>query len=158
MATEADTADTPETRYTHYHNIFSFPVTLSPDTGRITVQTSSRLGAVVMPGDLGERLREHLTRVTGGCGPILRDPENNRWTVLVRPDLDRSIAKLYRSLRGCGVGELCAGLEIDLPTPVDTGVERREWVVPPAVDVPLPSLRVVLVAITACVLRVEAHV
>ncbi|WP_158607783.1 hypothetical protein [Nocardia panacis] len=148
-------AESPEARHRHYRNLFNFPVTLHPDTGRITVRTSSQVGAVVMPG---ERVRAHLTRATGACGPILRDPGNNRWTVLVRPDLDRTISKLYRALRGFGVGEICAGLEVDLPTPATTGVERREWVVSPAVDVPLPSLRSVLVAITECALKVETHV
>ncbi|RJO70667.1 DNA-directed RNA polymerase subunit beta [Nocardia panacis] len=153
METKADPADTSEARYTHYRNVFGLPATLDFGTGRITVRTSPSLGAVVMPADLGEWVRAHLTRASGGCPPIMCDPVSGRWTALVCPDTGRPDRDLYRKLGRLGVALIGVGLDVDLPTPALAGVEHRGWVVEPCEDAALPPWVVVSAAIGACVVR-----
>lgn len=117
---------------------------------QITVPVGG-VAAITMPTRLGTRVREHLRRCGEPIGPVISHPRSDRWTFLVRPDLDDDMG-VFSALFRLNVLITGLGGQIALPSPRD---ERRGpgafrlWVQPPH-SCYRPSGKAVVDAIRSC--------
>jgi len=137
-------ADTTVSRCTYYRRTCGLPAGIQPPLGRIVVR-AGMIGAITMPGRLGQRIRDDLLHHRITLGPIICHVRSGRWTYLCRPDLPDDV-QLFRILFALNTSIVPAGSEIALPSPTDTRSEYRCWIVPPR-DTFRPSGLVIVDAI-----------
>lgn len=107
---------------------------------RVSVVAGPRLGAVVMPSSLGERVHHRLLAVHACKSvPIVTfDRPNRQWVFLVGPALGRpSDARAFSVLDVHGIRVLEAGQRIWLP--ISDQSTGWRWVSPPAKKQPSPA-------------------
>ncbi|MFD6391829.1 DNA-directed RNA polymerase subunit beta [Nocardia sp. NPDC060259] len=140
--------ETPESRCEFYRRTCRLPTVIDPQTGRITMK-AGRVGAVMMPTGLAQRVKNTLDVRGVAPLPIIGHPRADMWTFLIRPDI-RPIgdpAEVAR-LRRARVVVIRDG-DIGLPSPVPDAVMVRTWV-SPAISAFQPSGSVVLECARAC--------
>lgn len=135
-------------RYRKENGLFAV---VEPALGRIMLEIGA-VGAVVMPGVLGERVRTLLTAHGQPGGPIIAHPRSGRWTFLTGPTdnsyLDMALfADLFRVCASVAL----PGSRIVLPSPADEHSGYRTWVAPPTGD-HRPELPEVIAATRAAAL------
>ncbi|WP_433712698.1 hypothetical protein ACQP2U_41920 [Nocardia sp. CA-084685] len=122
---------------------------VDPALGRILLEVGA-VGAVVMPAELGKRVRAHLLTTNGRTGPIIAHPRSSRWSFLTGPT-DNSyldMALFPELFRVCASVAL-PGSRIVLPSPTDEFSGYRIWIAPPEGDY-RPDLGDVIAATRTC--------
>ncbi|MFE3441641.1 DNA-directed RNA polymerase subunit beta [Nocardia sp. NPDC059180] len=103
---------------------------------------------MMMPGELGLRVKGDLQRRGESLGPIMSHVRSNRWTLLIRPDLPDEtpfFAEMFRH----NVSVVRLGGTIALPSPTDQGARFRRWIEPPRSPF-RPSGMSIVASIRAC--------
>ncbi|MEU2173014.1 hypothetical protein ABZ552_02165 [Nocardia sp. NPDC019219] len=122
-------------RCRHYRESNGLYGLVDPILGRIMLEVGA-VGAVVMPAEVGRRVRERLTAGSEPRpGPIIAHPRADRWTFLTGPTdnsyLDTGLfADLFRVCASIAL----PGSHIVLPSPTDEHGGYRTWVVAPEGD------------------------
>lgn len=135
-------AETARSRCDFYQRICSLPTVVDPVTGRITMR-AGLIGAVMMPIDLGRRVKSTLD--VPGAPPlsIIGHPRAGMWTFLVRPDIEPiGNPAALDQLRRARIVVIRDG-DIALPSPAPDPLMERTWV-SPATEKFRPSGAVVL--------------
>lgn len=122
---------TLEDRCLRYRREFQLPAVIDPTSRHILLYVGARCGAVTMPTELGEQVRQRL-RLAGIAGPVVAHPRAQRWTFLTGPTRPDSIsvtaaAELFRLYTTVA----CGGSQIVLPSPEDERTGYRTWVQSP---------------------------
>ncbi|WP_429428283.1 hypothetical protein [Nocardia sp. GAS34] len=79
-----------------------------------------------MPSDLGKRVRAAVLQRHNVLGPIIYHPRSQRWTYIVRPDIDPDVTMLAELFR-IYVSVSQHGGQIALPSPADLHMSFRMW-------------------------------
>ncbi|WP_228782753.1 DNA-directed RNA polymerase subunit beta [Nocardia abscessus] len=140
-------ADTPTTRCQFYRKTCGLPARVRPDLGQIIVLAGS-VGAIIMPAELGGRVKGHLQNRQLQLGPIVSHPRSKRWTFLITPDVPDE-TRLFAELFRVNVSVSRVGAQIALPSPGARQAGFRVWVRPPRDDF-RPSGMAVIESIRAC--------
>ncbi|WP_405161689.1 DNA-directed RNA polymerase subunit beta [Nocardia sp. NBC_01499] len=143
-------ADTPTSRCTYYRRTCGLPAGIHPEVGRIILRTGI-VGAITMPAQLGQRVRDDMLHNRITLGPIISHLRSRRWTFLCRPDLPNDMS-LFAELLRLNVALVPPGAEIALPAPIDNRTGHRHWIVAPR-DTFRPSGLIVLTALRSCTTR-----
>ncbi|MFE5479737.1 DNA-directed RNA polymerase subunit beta [Nocardia sp. NPDC056541] len=121
--------ESPHSRCQFYRSMCSLPTVVDPATGRITMRAGF-VGAVMMPTELGQRVKTSLD--LRGVAPlsIVGHPRAEMWTFLVRSDIrpigdPDEVARLWKAR----VVVIRDG-DIALPSPVVDPLVVRTWVSP----------------------------
>lgn len=121
--------ESPHSRCQFYRSMCSLPTVVDPTTGRITMRAGF-VGAVMMPTELGQRVKTSLD--LRGVAPlsIVAHPRAEMWTFLVRTDIrpigdPAEVARLWKAR----VVVIRDG-DIALPSPVADPLMVRTWVSP----------------------------
>ncbi|MTE11892.1 hypothetical protein [Nocardia aurantiaca] len=132
-------------RYRKDHGLYGV---VDSALGRIMLEVGA-VGAVTMPANLGQRVRDRLM-ARHRCGPIIAHPRSGRWTFLTGPTDDsyHDTALFSDLFRDC-VSVALPGSNIVLPSPSDEHSAYRAWTHPPEGDY-RPELAEVLAATREC--------
>lgn len=120
-----------------------------PATGLITMRARHVVG-VMVPAELGSRVRAVLDEAGHGGGPIVHHPRSGTWTLLA--DRDSAPAADCARLWHGRVFVIAANALIGLPSPVTlpTHAAYREWItvpderIRPTVSTVIDALRTLL--------------
>lgn len=131
---------TLEVRCVQYRREFHMPASIDPTSRRILLHIGTHYGALTMPADLGERVRERLLGDYAAV-PVVHHPRAKRWTFIsgpARPDgvgaaISAELFRLYATVA-------CAGSQVVLPSPEDERTGYRTWIQPPENATALPPL------------------
>jgi hypothetical protein len=145
--------DTSISRCAYYRRTCGIPAVIHPEHGRIIVKAGMIRG-ITMPGPLGQKVRDILLHRRFALGPIIAHVRSGRWTYLTRPDIPDDI-RLFAKLFRLDVSIVLIGGDIALPSPADTHVLYRQWIVPPR-DTFRPSGQLIADTVCACASR-KAH-
>ncbi|MEV0033441.1 hypothetical protein [Nocardia sp. NPDC050793] len=140
---------TLEVRCLQYRREFHMPASIDPTSRRILLHIGTHYGAVTMPAELGEQVRQKLTQAQIAA-PVVHHPRAGRWTFITgpaRPDgLTAAVsAKLFRLYATVA----CTGSQVVLPSPDDERTGYRVWVRPPESATAMPPSNVVIEATLA---------
>ncbi|MFI6998542.1 hypothetical protein [Nocardia sp. NPDC050175] len=140
---------TLEVRCVQYRRELHLPASIDPTSRRILLHIGAHYGAITMPADLGERVRQRLEQAAI-AGPIVDHPRAKRWTFLTgpyRPDtLSAAVsAELFRMYATVA----CTGSQVVLPSPDDEHTGYRTWIRPPESATTRPPLNTVIEATRA---------
>ncbi|WP_051175672.1 hypothetical protein [Nocardia exalbida] len=139
--------DTPRSRCMFYRRSCGFNAVIDPpELGRIVMRAGS-VWAVTMPSRLGQAVKAHMQCSGIALGPVVGHPRSDRWTFLVRPDIEDDDVKLFAEMFRKDVSIAREGAVIALPSPSPNG-SIRQWIVP-ARSAFLPSGLVVVDAVRA---------
>ncbi|MFF0488888.1 hypothetical protein ACFYTQ_07670 [Nocardia sp. NPDC004068] len=123
----------------HYRDEFGLPVT--ERGGFVMLPITGRTGVVHLPTMRAERVRDALTD-QDMIGPVLA--RQIRWSFLVVPD-SRPGTQVLDVLNRLDIGIPGIGSAVMLPTGLGRWTrEGCTWIVPPAPDLELPPLSVVI--------------
>ncbi|MGW4366123.1 DNA-directed RNA polymerase subunit beta [Nocardia takedensis] len=142
-------ADTPRARCEYYRKVCGLPAVLDPRHGGITFRAGFVWG-LMMPSELGNRVRLDLERHGDGGGPIVSHPRSATWTFLMRSDIPATRLPEFGALPRAGVRLIREGGVIALPSPADSDPVYRAWITA-AHSAFRPSGMVVLEAANRCV-------
>ncbi|MET7768950.1 hypothetical protein [Nocardia sp. NPDC005366] len=122
---------TLEVRCVQYRREFHMRASIDPTSRRILLRIGTHYGAITMPSDLGERVRQQLIRARI-TAPIVEHPRAERWTFITgpaRPDgIDAAAsAELFRLYATVA----CTGCQVVLPSAEDERTGYRTWIEPP---------------------------
>ncbi len=137
---------TLENRCVRYRRESHLPASVDPASHHILLEVGARYGAITMPEDLGERVRQQLNRA-GVTGPIVHHPRAHRWTFITGPGSPSTAvaAELFRLYTTVA----CAGSPVVLPSADDERTGYRVWVEPPGEADAVPPLDTVIEAARA---------
>ncbi|MBF6464879.1 DNA-directed RNA polymerase subunit beta [Nocardia beijingensis] len=139
--------DTPLSRCMFYRRNCGLNAVIDPpELGRIVMRAGS-VWAVTMPSRLGRAVKAHMQGRGVAPGPIVGHPRSDRWTFLIRPDIEDDDVKLFAEMFRRDVSIAREGAVIALPSPGPNGC-IRQWVVP-ARNAFLPSGLAVIDAVRA---------
>ncbi|MCX4091245.1 hypothetical protein [Nocardia sp. alder85J] len=138
-----------EVRCVQYRREFHLPASIDPGSRHILLDVGGPYGAITMPADLGERVRDKLSQADL-TGPVIHHPRARRWTFITsacRPDtLTKSVsAELFRLYATVA----CAGSQVVLPSADDERTGYRTWVQTPGNADRVPPLVAVIEATRA---------
>ncbi|PXX57909.1 hypothetical protein DFR70_116139 [Nocardia tenerifensis] len=132
-----------------YRHELHLPASIDPTSRHILLHIGAHYGAITMPAELGERVRQRLEQAAIG-GPVVAHPRAKRWTFLTgpyRPDaLTAAVsAELFRMYATVA----CTGSQVVLPSPDDEHTGYRTWIRPPEPANTRPPLTAVIEATRA---------
>ena len=122
--------DSPLSRSMFYRRICSLPTFVDTVSGQI-MMTAGSTGAVMMPTEIAQRVKNELQRRNVGPCPIIGHPRARAWSYLIRTSDLRpigdpgAVAELWRAR----VVVVRDGT-IVLPTPSPDHHALRTWIVP----------------------------
>ncbi|WP_330179916.1 hypothetical protein OHB26_26270 [Nocardia sp. NBC_01503] len=145
MTTLLDT--TLEVRCVQYRREFHLPASIDPASRHILLEIGSRYGAITMPAELGERVRQRLAQAEL-AGPVVHHPRARRWTFITGParpetlstPVSAALFRLYATVA-------CAGAQVVLPSADDERTGYRTWIQPPETVSSVPPLESVVEAL-----------
>ncbi|WP_054815109.1 hypothetical protein [Nocardia arizonensis] len=122
-------ADTPRARCDYYRKVCELPAVVDPRHGGITFRAGLVWG-LMMPSELGQRVKFELERGGRGGGPIVSHPRSGTWCFLVRSDIPTARLAGFAALFRRGIQLVGDGGLIALPSPTDTDPGYRAWITP----------------------------
>lgn len=119
---------TLEDRCLRYRREYRLPAVIDPTTRHILLHIGTRYGAVTMPTELGEQVKDRL-QTAGIVGPVIDHPRARHWTFLTgpaRPDnvdpaASAELFRLYATVASVGG-------QVVLPSPDDENTGYRTWI------------------------------
>lgn len=116
-------------------------VHIEPEHERIFMPINDFAGAITMPGRLGSRVRGILP----GGAPVIAHPRSDSWTFLSGTHDDSATdLDVYAELFRVYVRVAPRGAKVALPSPADSTLRYREWLVQPTGE--MPTMRELLAA------------
>lgn len=142
MKLGTDFADTPLSRCEFYRQTCGLPAVIDPTHSHQIVVTTTHVWALVMPCQLGARVKTALQQHNFRTGPIMNHPRSGRWTYLVAPGNVSDDPELLRLLYRANTALVRDGSTIALPSPTPNRC-FREWIDPPVSSFRPPAYQVV---------------
>ncbi|MBF6332201.1 hypothetical protein [Nocardia transvalensis] len=142
-------ASTLEDRCGQYRREFHLPAMIDAASRHILLEIGKRYGAITMPADLGERVRQRLAQADL-AGPVVHHPRARRWTFITGParpglltaSVSAQLFRLYATVA-------CTGSQVVLPSADDERTGYRTWVQAPETIASVPPLEAVIEATRA---------
>ncbi|GAA5053781.1 hypothetical protein [Nocardia callitridis] len=141
---------TLEIRCAQYAHDCRLPASIDASSRHIMLHIGTLCGAITMPVELGERVRDRV-----GSAPIIEHARARRWTFLTghtgygttgsSPLSPADSAALFRLY----VTTASTGSQVVLPSPEDEHTGYRTWVQPPDTGAVRPPLAAVIAATRA---------
>jgi hypothetical protein len=126
-----------------YEELLGWPASVHVGKQVLTVPVGQTLDAVRMPANLGALVRAELG-IALLSGPVLADPDGQRWTFLTKP-LDRLRPNITADLSHVRVNVVPHGHHVIVPTDPDTlSGQRWRWLDPPSPTRSLPPAYAVI--------------